>query len=267
MTSVDTAVRLGIDNMVLIMSAPTHMNSVLHEWLHNRAVPEHYIIDSTSRCERLTMEVQGRKTQAMFSLHEFQVRDIPTELLNSQAILLAPSFQEVGPRLLRHIRDSFSARIFWNPQLYHVTGNCDIRIGLPEESVHRMCSLADCVFMSLKESCLLTDQNDPLVAAEMLVEWGADIGVVTLGEKGAVLFDGHDFIITPSYGAMDISAADDIFAAAATTTMLNEKDLVDIASVASAVTSLVIEQRHVNQFSKRDIIQRAELIRPQIQVK
>ncbi len=273
MTSADTAIRLGIDNMVLILSAPLHIHHSMHDFLNNRAVPEHYIIDAgSSRCDKIVIDVLGRKTQVMAPLNALRVCDIPDELFNTRAILMAPSFQETEPNFISEIRSKFNTRIFWNPQLYRVAGGCDVRIGLIEDNVHAICPLVDCVYLNYREYSLLTGLEDPLIAAEFLVEWGAKVGVVTLGVQGAVIFDGLDFIITPQYDVADtrniaVSDVEDAFIAATTMAMLDNKDLVDVATLASAVGSLVIEQGHTEAISKSEVQRRAEIMRLQIQVK
>ncbi len=101
----------------------------------------------------------------------------------------------------------------------------------------------DLLFCNEEEAMLYTDKDNLSEAKEALKE-AAKKFVITLGEKGAVVFDGEAFIdIAPhNVEAIDSNGAGDLFAGAFMYGITNGKSYSDSGKIASMASSKVVTQ-------------------------
>jgi len=115
----------------------------------------------------------------------------------------------------------------------------------------------DLLFCNQEEAMLYTEKDNLADAREALKK-DAKIFVITLGEKGAVIFDGETFIdVDPcKVEAVDSNGAGDLFAGAFLYGITNGKSYADAGKLASMASSKV-----VTQFGPRlDLEQTKELL-------
>ena len=101
----------------------------------------------------------------------------------------------------------------------------------------------DLLFCNEEEAMLFTD-NDNLSEAKEALKKVAKKFVITLGEKGAVIFDGDTFIDVAPYSvdAIDSNGAGDLFAGAFLYGITNGKSYADSGKLASMASSKVVTQ-------------------------
>jgi len=101
----------------------------------------------------------------------------------------------------------------------------------------------DLLFCNEEEAMLYTDTNNLLEAKEALRK-SAKKFVITLGEKGALIFDGKTFIDVEPYKvkAIDTNGAGDLFAGAFLYGITNGKSYADAGKLASLASSKVVTQ-------------------------
>lgn len=101
----------------------------------------------------------------------------------------------------------------------------------------------DLLFCNLEEAMLYTGK-DNLADAKEALKNAAKRFVITLGEKGALVFDGEKFIDIEPYGvkAIDSNGAGDLFAGAFLYGITNGKSYADSGKLASLASSKVVTQ-------------------------
>ena len=172
-------------------------------------------------------------------------QDIPSRCLDARIILLGPILQEIDVDLVEFLRDRSRAEIFLDPQgiVREIGGTGRIREVCNRSRAEAFVKLVDIVKPNEHESEILTGLRDPYDSAENLVKWGAKIGIVTLAERGSVLYDKRDFSRIPAYEtiAKDPTGAGDTYAGAFIRRHLEGADLFDVAVFASAAASIKVE--------------------------
>lgn len=101
----------------------------------------------------------------------------------------------------------------------------------------------DLLFCNEEEAMLFTDKDNLLEAREELKK-SAKRFVITLGENGAIIFDGDTFIDIEPYKvqAIDTNGAGDLFAGAFLYGITNGKSYADSGKLASLASSKVVTQ-------------------------
>jgi sugar/nucleoside kinase (ribokinase family) len=101
----------------------------------------------------------------------------------------------------------------------------------------------DLLFCNEEEAMLYTDKDNLLDAREALKEFAKRF-VITLGENGAIIFDGDTFIDIEPYNvqAIDTNGAGDLFAGAFLYGITNGKSFAESGKIASLASSKVVTQ-------------------------
>jgi sugar/nucleoside kinase (ribokinase family) len=101
----------------------------------------------------------------------------------------------------------------------------------------------DLLFCNESEACAFTDSSDVMVAREKL-KTIAKTFVITLGENGAVIFDGKSFVDIEPYPtkAIDTNGAGDMYAGAFLYAITNGHNFAKAGSLASMSASRVVSQ-------------------------
>ena len=101
----------------------------------------------------------------------------------------------------------------------------------------------DLLFCNESEACAFTDESDILVAREKLKSL-AKTFVITLGENGAVIFDGKEFINVEPFAvkAIDTNGAGDMYAGAFLYAITHNHDFKTAGKLASMASSKVVSQ-------------------------
>lgn len=101
----------------------------------------------------------------------------------------------------------------------------------------------DLLFCNESEACAFTDTEDTMAAREILKSI-AKTFVITLGEKGALIFDGKEFINVEPYPvkAIDTNGAGDMYAGAFLYAITHNHDFKSAGKLASMASSKVVSQ-------------------------
>ncbi|MCD6420842.1 MAG: hypothetical protein J7L17_00330 [Thaumarchaeota archaeon] len=99
--------------------------------------------------------------------------------------------------------------------------------------------------ISREESKVLTGESDPKAMLKRLKSLGAEITILTLGREGSIISRGSEEFKVPCYEteAVDPTGAGDVFGGAFLVELLRSGDLKWAAAMASAMTSIVVEDR------------------------
>lgn len=239
--------KLGINDLAIIGAIGNDYRDKMIVDLESFGIPEYYAVESpqTGRfhleCEDdglpiLTLKEKGRN---------LGIRDIPDEFLKSEYIVLSPAFKEIDIELIEWISNSTDAQIVLDAEGMGRTADSTGRI-FPSANggkILQALELVDVVKMERPLWRLVTEESDPLLAAEFLVENGADIGIAMLSSMGSVVYDGNEFYIVPmeKTSTRNVIAAGDAFLAAFVVGMVQSKNMTERAAFASGASSIVME--------------------------
>ncbi|ACS32689.1 carbohydrate kinase family protein [Thermococcus gammatolerans] len=131
---------------------------------------------------------------------------IPEEYLKAKLFHIAPIPPEEQLKVIERL-GKMRISVDFNPTYYE-----DYR--RKPELVRELVSRSYIVFPNEREAKLITGLDDVRKAAEELHSWGAELVVVTRGEKGVLIYDGdfHEFPALPVEGEIDPTGAGDAFA-------------------------------------------------------
>ena len=98
---------------------------------------------------------------------------------------------------------------------------------------------------SLLSGIAVTDMASAKAAAKAIKAKGVGCVIITMGAKGALIYDGEQFIHIPALKALcvDTTGAGDAFNGAFTASMAKGESLVQAAKFACAFASLAVEKK------------------------
>ncbi|RLF17009.1 MAG: ribokinase [Thermoprotei archaeon] len=239
--------RLGFSKLALVGSVGKDYAERLRTDLKRNGVTEFIlIIGKETGGFKLVYDEKGDRTLEVLGVAgRIEKNDIPDEYLNSEYILLGPILQEIDLELVEYLATTSNAKLFLDPQglLRIIDKNGIIRHVCEREVLRKIVSLVDYVKPNEHESKVLTGEDDPYIAAKKLVEWGAEVGIVTLAERGSVAYDGDVFYRVQAYRtkAIDPTGAGDVYAGAFLAKKLEGAPLPEALLFASAAASIMVE--------------------------
>ena len=210
---------------------------------------EGLITTSASTMNELIYHKDGHKTLKFLSrAAKISYSDIPLEYLESKIIYLCPMDHEIEEATIERLSEK---RRFMMVDLGGFGGATSekhppIKDGM---MLRRLCPFFDVVKASIEdlEYILGIGPSDYEDATEMLLRWGADIVVVTLGREGAFVSTGEKSMRFPAYledqqEVLDQTGAGDCFAAGFLSEFLVTQDPFEATLHGNVVTSFVIER-------------------------
>jgi len=174
-----------------------------------------------------------------------KIDNFPQKILKSRVILLAPILQEINFDLME-LREKFNGILFLDPQgflRYVENGKISRKKNPKIEEIVGMCEIVKPNEYETEVMTGFDPRKDHEKALETLYSWGCKIAIVTLAEKGSVIFDGDEFIKIPPYKtkAIDPTGAGDTYAGGFIFEYLNKKDLYETGLFASCTASIMVE--------------------------
>ena len=175
------------------------------------------------------------------------ISDIPKEYLKAKIIYICPMDYEVPLETIRELH-SLGKKLAVDLMGYG-GATSSIHPDEKEQQSHRaLKELVKCfhiVRASIEDCQHFFGAEKPMEEdiAHLFTEWGADIGVVTLGEKGAIVATRDRKFRIPAFPAKvkDCTGAGDAYSGGSLAEYLRTKDPYKSALFAAATASLVIE--------------------------
>jgi sugar/nucleoside kinase (ribokinase family) len=171
--------------------------------------------------------------------------DFPSECLDSKVLLLGPILQEIDLKFVKFLKQNSDAKIFLDPQgmIRKIGPNGRIQHKCDRNTIRNLVKLVDYIKPNETEAITLTGKDDPYLSSKLLVEWGSSVGIVTLAERGSLLYDSKNYYRIPAYKtlAKDPTGAGDTYAGSFICGLLAGKNIHNSALFASAAASIKIE--------------------------
>lgn len=201
-----------------------------------------------SRSTKLTYNEAGNKKVSYEKVApKILFKDIPRQYLKSQAFFICPMDFEVPLETISRLKNlnklmmtdlgGFGGTV---STIHPSTGSKGDRITI-RDIVSKFnivkASIEDCFYL-FKDSISFKE------AIKIIQEWGAEIVVITLGEKGSIISNGNNFIKIPVFktNTVDTTGAGDVYCAAFLSEYLKTRDLYRSGLYASAASSILTEK-------------------------
>ncbi|RLF79435.1 carbohydrate kinase family protein, partial [Thermococci archaeon] len=133
--------------------------------------------------------------------------EIPKEYLNAKIFHISPIPPEEQLKVINRLKGKRISLDF-NPTYME-----DYKT--KKDLMKEILSRTEIIFPNEREARTITGEKDLKKAAKILYEWGANLTIITLGEKGALLYNGEKFIefeALPINEIVDPTGAGDAFA-------------------------------------------------------
>ncbi|MDH4212891.1 MAG: PfkB family carbohydrate kinase [Candidatus Thorarchaeota archaeon] len=260
------AVQLGIENMAIVGPISSQYLDQYAIYLDKLGIPEYYPINSLDT-GGFELNYNGGIEPDYISVlgvpKTIGIRDIPDEFLSSQIIILSPLLQEISAELIEWICNSSDATILLDPQLRDINSEGKLAVVSELQVIEKTRSFLDFIKPNEREALLITGEEDMFLAAELLVESLAESCIITLGEKGSLIYDGNMFTIVPAFPtqAKDAFCAGASFLAGFALGLLEERSIVNCAALGAAVASEKVERTGLDfNLIRSDVERRAAQI-------
>ena len=190
----------------------------------------------------------------------------PEEFLQAKFILIGPILGEVDQELVDYLRSSTSSKLFLDPQglIRTIGDNNRIVHKCDSDQFAKIARKVDFIKPNEPESRTITGETDELLSLSRLREMSEAVPIITLAERGSVLFDDGELRRIPPYptNAIDPTGAGDVYAGSFITHYSGGASLAVAGMYASAAASIKIEQVGPSfQLSDAAVGERVRMIR------
>jgi len=173
------------------------------------------------------------------------LKEVWQKIDDTRYLLLGPVLCEIDMGEIAELASNVRGEIFLDPQglLRRVSSNGEVEHFCDREKFKKVVAAVDFVKPNELEAQIITGSEDHVESAKQLVEWGARIAVVTLGEKGSIACDQEVCVRIPAYKTMavDPTGAGDVYGGAFLAEYSRNNDLGSACLYASAAASVMVE--------------------------
>ena len=197
-----------------------------------------------------------------------KLEDLPKDP-HAKAIHIAPIASEISFEIVSFL-EKFTDCLSLDPQGMTRSFGENGTVGAIAQMDNQVLGLVRVFKSSLDEITLLTGHSDLKKAVRAVNELGPEIVIVTMGQKGSVLFfEETKYSIPPCKSAriVDPTGAGDVFIGAFLAEYIRKKDCLWCACVGSAASSLVIEDVGTSFFGDKEEIYRRAVIEYEKEIK
>jgi len=206
------------------------------------------IVGDTEQSGGFSLRYYGDKGERELTLlgDAGKIETFPRDVESTDWIVIAPILGEVDLKYVEEIKSKTGASIFLDPQgilRFAEGGKIDHRKMDETERIISMCDIVKPNELECKVLTGIDPREDYRTPAEMIKSWGAGVVVITLAEKGSIIYDGTEFFEVPPYETedKDPTGAGDTYAAGFMYGTIRGYGLPDCGIFGSAVSSVMIE--------------------------
>jgi len=270
--SAATAAKLGIEQLAIVGSLGSTMTPEYVQSLDALGIPEYFIVtDEEDSAQRIKYVNEKEQLVEFIGIpNKIGIRTIPDEFLQARAILLCPSLQEINSELIEWICNSSDSLVFLNLQLRTIDAGGRLEFIKELNLIEKTHCFLEVIQSNEQESFHITGEADPFLAAELLVEWASEICIITMGERGSLIYNGNDFHIIPPFNtnSVDELGAGSVYLSGFVSQHLAGKTLSECGAYGSSLASVKVESNGFDfEINQNEIKQRIELISESIEIR
>lgn len=213
---------------------------------------------------KLVYEDSDRTLYLLSRCEDILSGDIPGEKIKGGIVIIGSLIGEVSPAVIQEVSEK-AALVASDLQGYLRRVGPDRKVSLAvTREAALITSISDIVHAELVEARVLLGDAPPEVLAKKLVQMGAGIALVTMGEKGAyVATAGKTYYVPAAEAArvVDRTGAGDVFTTVFTIEYQRSGDIKEASSYAAAATSFLVEKPGIEGLRNRwELQNRAEKV-------
>ncbi|MHA1589803.1 MAG: PfkB family carbohydrate kinase [Candidatus Njordarchaeales archaeon] len=206
-------------------------------------------------------KMSDRELRVLGVADNISFENIPSEALDSRAIILGPILKEIDLNLVRSLKKETDALIFVDPQglIREIRDGRVIRITNPD--VYEIIKITNITKPNEHEAAVLFPGLDPVKVAQKIYSLNKFVGIVTLAERGSIVAFEKGIYYIPAYRTIerDPTGCGDVYAGAFTFYYLKYGDVLEACVFASAAASFMVEDTGPHfKMSLKDVIKRFE---------
>ena len=265
------AKRLGMNNVLLVGNVGPDFASRFQMEMERYGIKA-INTDSADRTTGFSLkydEKGDRTLRVIANAGKIPIEVVMPECRYANYLLLGPVLAELDTESIASLLASSSAQVFLDPQGLTRRLGADgwVEHFCERDHMKKLIGLVDFVKPNELEAEIITGLQDRVEAAKELVEWGAGVAVVTLGENGSVVYDGKACLMIPAYKtvALDPTGAGDVYGGAFLTEYSRTKDVASSCLYASAAASIMVENVGPDfPVTDVEVRRRAAVMRPEV---
>jgi len=212
-----------------------------------------------------------RKLSLIGNAGKILPEDIKDFAFDFDGVVLGPVIYEVPPETIVYIRNKCPGYILLDPQgLMRRVRDGNIEHYFNYDDLREVFSSIDIIKPNEYEAYLISGKRDPYVSIEKIFDLLQIPVIITLAERGSIVYDGSQIAEIPSYrtSTIDSTGAGDTYAGAFISKYVETKNIIESAAFASAMASFVVEIFGADySFKFDDVRSRAEKILEGINVR
>jgi sugar/nucleoside kinase (ribokinase family) len=269
-----TCVQLQINELALLGAVGDDYRQQLSETLDKWGDAEYLALAAdTTGGFHIECDDDGHPTLKLIEKsRSIRIRDIPEEFLDSRIIVLGPSLDEIDAELVGWISDSTDARLILDTLgvSRKVDSTGAIQIAPDADRIQELLGLVNVAKLDRPVWQVVTGESDPLLAAEVLVDYGLDTVITMMSTNGAVVYDGEEFLVVPlpKSDRKNVLGASDSLLAGFAVEALHSQRVLDCAAFAAAMASMVLESSCLDySFDIQEVRRRQSLLLDDIIIK
>ncbi len=195
-------------------------------------------VEPGKRSASCFIAVDSHGEREIFCLGGIALYDQPQDLASEwfadvRILLIADAYPDVALSAISRLEDR--SKVVFTPG--------GLMAGLPQAELDRLLVASDVLIVSRVEAEKISGSKDPEEAVRRLAGRGPQIVVVTLGERGVLLWDGKTLAGVPAFAVekiVDTTGAGDAFSAGWVVGMIEGLDWISAAKLGNAVSAMKI---------------------------
>jgi sugar/nucleoside kinase (ribokinase family) len=241
------AKRLGMKNVMLVGNVGADFSEEFHAEMSRHGVK----VINTGTTDRTTgfsirYDETGERTLKLIAdADKIPVRRVWSECQQTRYLLIGPVFCEIDMLEIIGLIESSHSRVFLDPQglLRRLGKDGEVEHYCEKSQFKKLVELVDFIKPNRLEARVITGLPNDVESAKKLVEWGAEIAIVTLGENGSLVCEEKACFHVPAFKttAVDPTGAGEFYAGAFLAELNRTGDVRSSCFYASAAASIMVE--------------------------
>jgi sugar/nucleoside kinase (ribokinase family) len=226
---------------------------------------------NTGRTDRTTgfsikYDETGERTLKLIAdAGKIPVRRAWSKCKQTRYLVIGPVFREIEVPEIIGLIESSQTRVLLDPQglLRRLGSDGQVQHYCEKRQFKRLVELVDFIKPNRLEAQVITGLQNEVESAKKLVEWGAEMAIVTLGENGSFVCDQKTCFHVPAFKttAVDPTGAGEFYAGAFLAELSRTGDVRSSCFYASAAASIMVETARPDlPLTDREVRRRTRLI-------
>jgi len=259
--------RLGMKKVMLVGNVGADFSQEFHAQMSRHGIK---VID-TGTADRTTGfsirydETGERTLRLIANAGKIPLTRAWSKRKQTRYLLIGPVFREIDVPEIIGLIESSQSRVFLDPQglLRRLGKDGQVQHYCEKRQFKKLVELVDFIKPNRLEAQVITGLHDDLESAKKLVEWGAEIAIVTLGENGSLVCTRETSFHVPAFKTMavDPTGAGEFYAGAFLAELNRTGDIRSSCFFASAAASIMVESPRPDlPLTDREVRRRTKLM-------